>query len=151
MGEVENWLLTCVTPNGNYQGNAMKKTPKPAVVSVHPRAQVIITGKPLLPAQIETVRKLTGPGFCVSNWFNNDGAIGHLDSVEPGTTLEKFKEDWSKLVDCLFLDLGITLMNGPPGTPVIPLVSYSLRHGTLSRQADVHYSHPPPRRFKKTS
>lgn len=129
----------------------MKKIPK-HIVPVHPKAQVIITGKTLLPDQVQTIRSLTVGDFCVANWLNDDGMVGHLDSVEPGTTFEKFKEDWSRLAECKFLDLGITLMNGPPGTPVVPVVSYSLKKGVLSRQEHVHYLHPAPRRaFKKTS
>lgn len=116
---------------------------------VHPQAQVIITGKPLSPEQVETVGSLMALGFCVKNWLGSDGTVGHIDSVLPGTNFDKFQQDWSKLMSCQGLDLGITVMSGPPGSPVIPVASYSLKHGNLSRQENVHFSHPPPRRLKQ--
>jgi hypothetical protein len=125
----------------------MKKAPNPSH-AVHPQAQVIITGKPLTPEQVAEVSQVIGDNFCVSNWIDSDGRIGHLDSLKPGTTIEQFKENWTKLTKFDYLDLGITLMNGPPGTPVFPVASYCLKNGRLSKQMNVHYLHPPPRRFK---
>lgn len=126
----------------------MKKTPKPSVV-LHPQAQVIITGKTLLPEQVTAIKPLIDSGFCVANWLNDDGCVGHLGSIEPKTTLEKFNGDMEKLREYKFLDLGITLMSGPPGTFVMPVVSYSLKNGNLTQNPNAHFSHPPPRRFKK--
>lgn len=125
----------------------MKKEAKP--FKIHPQAQVIITGKPLSVDQVDSINKIVGSKFCVANWLGPDGTVGHIDAIRPGTTFEMFQADWLKLIDCLFLDLGITVMNGPPGSPVIPVVSYALKHGTMSRQPDVHFSHPPPRRLKQ--
>lgn len=130
----------------NIRNNEMSKTSK--TLKLHPQAQVIITGKPLQPEEVAKLNDFIKDSFCVKNWFNPEGSIGHLDSIEPGTTMEKFRNDWNYLRDCLFLDLGITLMNGPPGSFVTPIVSYKLKHGVLQEGLDVHFLHPPPRRFK---
>lgn len=126
----------------------MKKKKNPKPFQIHPRAQLIITGKPVKSEQIDMLRECVGNQFCVTNWFSSDGTIGHIDSMQPQVEFEKFYWDFDRLTCLPFLDIGITVMNGPPGVHVSPVASYALKNGTFSKRENVHFGHPPPRRLK---
>ncbi len=126
----------------------MKKDKNPKPFPIHPKAQVIITGRLLKPEHVQTLKERVGSNFCVTNWFTNDGIVGHIDSIQPGVEFEKFYWDFERLASLSFLDIGVTVMSGPPGVHVTPVASYMLKNGTFSKRENVHFGHPPPRRLK---
>lgn len=117
--------------------------------SIHPKAQVIITGKSLTPEQAQEVIQFS-KGMSVDSWCGVDGSIGHIDSLKPNTTYDKLYSDLLELTNKFyFLDLGISVMSGPPGTFTMPVVSFQLKECSLKRNGTPHYGHPAPKRLKK--
>jgi hypothetical protein len=116
--------------------------------TLHPRAQVIITGTKLASDQAQTVIKLS-EALSLRNWCAEDGSIGHLDSIEPNTSFESFIGDLKTLAQVPYLNMGVSVMNGPPGTFVTPIASFLIKNGEMTKTENVHVGHPPPRRLKK--
>src|SRR5438270_4107646 len=101
------------TPLGNYLQKPIMKTSR---ITLHPKAQVIITGKPLTPEQAQEVTSFT-ENLSVDGWCGSDGTIGHIDSVKPEISYEKLYGDLMELAQRFwFLELGVSVMSGPPGT-----------------------------------
>lgn len=114
----------------------------------HPRTQVLITGKPITEEQAESVIAFS-KSMGVQGWCSPDGTLGHLDSIEPGTTMERLMKDLKGLAKVFgFLDMGITIMNGPPGTRTFPMESYRLKNKELKSDPNPHIGHTPPMRLK---
>lgn len=123
--------------------------PKPTQPVLHPNAQVLITGKPLNPVQAQEVMAFT-QDLSLNGWCASDGSIGHLDSIKPNTTYEKLWSDLQALsVKFPFLDMGISVMSGPPGSFNLPLVSFHLHKSKLRKDPMAHMTHPPPQRLKR--
>jgi hypothetical protein len=128
----------------------MKHPLKAKTPSLHPNAQVIITGKPLTPEQACDVIEFS-QGLSVTSWCGVDGSIGHIDSIRPNTTFEKLYGDLEELGRKFsFLELGVSVMSGPPGSFTIPVASFQIKQSLLKRKEDVHFGHPPPKRMKNT-
>lgn len=126
--------------------NPMKKSNKPKPPVIHPKAQVLITGASLTPDQAKRVIEAS-KNFCLQNWCGPDGAIGHIDAIQPNASYDKLYGDLLELSKFFFLDLGVSVMSGPPKTFTTPVISFSIKDGTLKKGEYVHYGHPPPRRL----
>ena len=130
--------------------------PSTSKLKLHPEAQVIITGKRLSTEQVKLLINSNGEeelltSCLISSWFDaRDGYIGHIDSVFPGVTYEELQEVLKDLAKKYsFLDLGISIMSGPPGTFTKPLISFSIFKNTLKQTYLPHINHFPPKRIKK--
>lgn len=121
---------------------------KPKSHSIHPNAQIIITGHPLTPEQAQEVMEFSKE-LSVSSWCAADGSIGHIDGVRPHTTFDKLYTDLLELsMRFSFLDMGVTVMSGPPGTFTQPVLGFSLKKSSLKRSELPHVGHPAPKRMK---
>lgn len=124
------------------------KPKKNSLPDLHPKAQLLITGKPILASQAVELISFSAD-LCFRNWCSADGAIGHIDSIMPRSSYSQLTGDLKKLAERFkFLDLGVSVMSGPPGTFTMPLVSFLLKNGEMMKTNDVHFGHPPPKRMK---
>jgi hypothetical protein len=109
---------------------------------------VIVTGKPLSPEQAASVASFADT-MSFSGWCSPEGTIGHLDGFSRKSTYEQLLEELRVLANTFpFLDMGVTVMSGPPGSPVLPVLSLRLQNGRAKRVPDAHFGHPPPKRLK---
>jgi hypothetical protein len=116
--------------------------------NIHPRAQIIITGTKIDESNLPLFREALGTKFPIMNWVGADGSIGHIDSIQPGVSLEALQTELERIAMLKFLDIGITVMSGPPGNLVSPVVSFLIKNGSCAAKPNVHMAHPPPRRIK---
>ena len=107
---------------------------------------MLVTGSALTPDQAKRVIEAT-QSLCLQNWCSVDGAIGHIDAIQPNASYDKLYGDLLELSKFFFLDMGISVMSGPPKTFTTPVVSFSIKDGVLKKGEFVHYGHPPPRRL----
>jgi hypothetical protein len=123
-------------------------TPKQPVPSLHPQAQVIVTGKPLSPEQAVSVVSFADT-MSFNGWCSPEGTIGHLDGFLKKITYGQLLEELEALANAFpFLDMGVTVMSGPPGSPVLPVLSLKLQNRNVKRVSGAHFGHPPPKRLK---
>jgi hypothetical protein len=115
---------------------------------LHPQAQVIITGSPITSEQAKRVIQASN-GMCFDSWCGDDGSIGYLDSIKLGTSYQQIWSHLCELSNFTFLNLGVSVMNGPPKTPTYPVASFLVKDGIVKKTTDVHYGHPPPKRITK--
>lgn len=119
-----------------------KKEPR-----IHPNAQLIITGKSITFDQAHEV-VLFCQNLSIKNWCSKNGTIGYIDSIQPNTTYKQFYEDLTLLSqNFVFLDLGITIMTGPPKTYTEPQFSFSIKNMVLKREFNPHMNHSAPKRI----
>lgn len=85
-----------------------------------------------------------------SGWCSPEGAIGHLDGFLRKITYEQLLEELGTLANTFpFLDdMGVAVMSGPPGSPVLLVLSLRLQNRKVKRVPDAHFGHPPPKRLK---
>ena len=122
---------------------------KPYPPVLHPQAQVIITGK-RVPLNVAPRLAMYTETMPVRGWCNPIGDIGFIDSVEPGTTYQSLCDSFHALcTEFMDLDLGITVMNGPPGHYNQPVASFSLKGTKFQVNKFPHIDHPPPRRLTR--
>ena len=118
---------------------------------LHTQAQVIVTGTSLTHKQAEAIINFSKT-ISLSSWCSSDGLIGHIDSIKPNTTYEQLYADLMLLAQMFkFLELGISIMSGPPGSYTHPLVSFRIYQGKLKQSLNPHAGHPAPKRLRKES
>jgi len=116
--------------------------------NLHPKAQLIITGMPLTSAQVADVLIFSEQQRTFQGWCSVDGAIGHLDSMQPNATCDQIHQELEELSRKFnFLELAISIMSGPPGTFTSPLITFHVKKGVVRRDHAGHVGHPPPKRI----
>jgi hypothetical protein len=113
--------------------------------------QVIITG---VSVDSETSNKInlycSLYGFFCSNWCNVDGEIGHIDASIKPINKKIILSDLTKLLkEFPDLELGITILSGPPGTFTLPVMQFLVKNGSIENNSLPHLNHPAPKRFKQ--
>jgi hypothetical protein len=122
--------------------------PKKGHFPLIPGAQVLITGKPVNAEMAERLRAATRE-FFVGEWCSRTGDIGYIDAVVPNVAPETISKQLQELAQSFpTLDMAVSVMTCPPGSPGHPSVSFLLRNGRAIRHSTPHLLHSPPHRVK---
>lgn len=128
--------------------NMKHRPPKQPTPSFAANTQIIVTGKPLTPSQATSVIFFANT-MSFGSWCSPEGVIGHLDGLLREITYEQLLQELKMLATIFpFLDMGVTVMSGPPGNPVLPVLSLKVQNQEVKKVADAHFGHPPPKRLK---
>jgi len=108
---------------------------------------VIVTGKPISRQQAASVI-VFAESMSFQGWCSPEGTIGHLDGFLQNTTYYQLLAELQSLANMFpVLDMGVTVMSGPPGSHVFPVLSLRIQNQKVKITTDVHSGHPPPKRL----
>lgn len=111
---------------------------------------MIITGLPVDSNLAQELREATKRDWFVKDWCSPTGEIGHIDAVQPGFSSETISRQLQELAESFpTLNMAVSFMTNPPGTPGHPVVSFLVKAGKSKRDANAHVGHGPPRRVLK--
>lgn len=128
-----------------------QEKPKKGSFPLTPGCQVIVTGTPVDSLLAEKLREATNRNFMIGEWCSPIGEIGYLDAVLPGFTSEEISRRLQELAQSFpTLDMAMSFMTNPPGTPGHPTVSFAIKGGKAKRDPNAHLGHKPPRRVVKS-
>lgn len=112
--------------------------------------QIIVTGLNVTSNKASEIR-----AFCTLqnvfsvNWCHPDGVIGYIDSSEKPIDSVELKKDLESLVRQFpDLELGISLMSGPPKSYNFPICQFLVSGGKVKKQDFPHIGHKAPKRYK---
>lgn len=115
------------------------------------KLQLIVTGRSISPDEAMNLRSfLTVGGFFATEFIHPNGEIGHFDSTVKEVTWQIVRQELTVLANTFKqLELGISLMTGPPGAYNRVLKSYLVKNGVVKEDTCPHIGHGPPKRYKK--
>jgi len=124
--------------------------PKKGSFPLTPGCQVIVTGTKVDSTLAAKLREATGQNFFIGEWCSPSGEIGYLDAVISNIPSEELTRKLQELAQSFpTLDMAVSFMSNPPGTPGHPVVSFAIKQGKAKRDPNAHLGHGPPRRVSK--
>lgn len=112
--------------------------------------QVLVTGTPVNPELAQRVRKFSEQDFFIGEWCAPTGEIGYIDAVRPGFPSETITKKLQELAEAFpSLDVALSFMSAPPGSPGLPVVTFLVKGGKAKRDPNAHLGHRPPKRLSK--
>ena len=120
-------------------------------MTITPLPQVIVTGISVSLDKANKIREFCAVhGIFAVDWCHLDGTIGYIDASSKPLNTALLKQDLTKIAkEFPFLQLGVTLMSGPPGVYNAPRAQFSVVEARVIKEPTTpHLGHPAPQRIK---
>jgi len=113
--------------------------------------QIIVSGDSLGLEQATEVRAWCQRNeFFATDWCHPDGTIGYIDIANREVDNKGMREQLQKIaLEFVILELGVSVMSGPPGHYNVPLFGFKVSKGRVTNCVMPHSGHKAPRRWKK--